>query len=446
MAMIAAGIGAGVLVVAVVAGAVMALRGGGDVLPFEHGQLPTDTQMVVRWNSGAERAEQFGVAGDALPAQAQWSAMAELCGGYDVFEAMMGAPLKFGGRKYAARTLAKDIDELQLSLKCGKKLAESMTSPWRYAVLLADGKHTRRVRFVTGGPDKLPETAGHFKGAADPPHMLDTHCLILWTRERSDKCVSAARAVARIDGTDIWARGMLSSLEAFGDDFSPAGKNASSVSERLADLAAEFSDQRYVMVGDAGHFRTNYAGLFGASVGLSNSGETKDLKETVDDEGKAWALGITGERGARELELVIVTANESSAKEIKAALKDFHSALKDEIDDRQDKEDETDRDDDQEEKYLDYRAARRKMARRALKAAKITRDGKRVTLHAVEEAKKGELKTLARYASWRTKQLSLAAKVVDALLKGEEPRERVLEKLGGEAFVEAWEEAKAKAE
>ena len=444
-AMIGLGVGGGLLVAGLGIGLALAMGGGGS-LPLEYAQLPDDVRYVSQWDSTRSAAARAGIEQGDVPDEAYWSELAEdLCGGKDVFATLMRAPMK-SGRKSAARLLALDPHELQMSLKCGKKMAEEIDPGSRHWVVFSDGKDRRQVLLIPGGPDKLPSTTDHFKTASDPSHFVDTHCLVPWDKDLSDKCADNARAAARLDKTDVWVRGDMQSLEAFGDEYDSSPGDASSEMDRIRELTSELSDFTSVTVGNAEHYTNRYPSSMGAGVWTYDKKEQKELISEIEDGGRVWGLGVSTTHTTRKMKLVIVASNESSAGDIKELLDDYHSLLKDEIDAREEKEEDAERDEDEQEKYLDYNEVRRHIAWRALRKAKVTRDGKRIVMLAEGEATDREVKKIERFLKWRKKHVPLVQKIVASLLKGDEPKESTLSKLGGDDFLDEWETAKDAAE
>ncbi len=422
----------GLLVLVGVVVLIVKLAGGGMApLPFDAANLPPSVRSVSRYSLEDSLASARGLQQDDLPEQALWSSMSEkACGGYDLFGELMGATDSWG-RKYAAKALAHKIEKHRQALKCGKKMAANLKSgtPY-YWISIQDGDKRRSVGLFEASRKELPKTEEHLKSIADPSNIEQTHCLVPWGQAASEDCEEEARAVGRIEKSKLWARATLKSLTAFGKDYSSSGDNDSSQAKALETMASKLGGYERAVIGVPEGYGIRITGMTRVRVSMYGEDTAKALIKIVKDESKAWGIARNGRATWGKLELVIRAKSERSAKNILKALKSFHTKLKAKMAEAVDPK----RDEKDAEQKLAYDKAKQTMARRALRKAKIKRDGKDIRLSLEEEPKKSEKKAIEAFFKWRKKHAAVAARIIDGILKNKEPSKADLEKIGGNAF------------
>ena len=413
---------------------------GPSALPFAAGNLPSETRFVMRWDLTTGVADLHHMRASDVPDEGLWTDAAEkLCGGKDLFSELMSVPSVWG-RKYAARALAHDNSLHQKAIECGKEMAGSIGARGGvYWITFMDDDERREVEVLSSGEDELPATVKYFKESSDPSNVVQTRCLVPWTEDDDDDCDDDARAAGKLDKTAAWAKGKLDNIKRFGSAYSPDGENSSTDLDRLDSMANDLAGYERGLAGVADGFHTRVTTGMDPGVSMYGEDETKELEELVKDKGKAWGYGRNGKGGVGDMKIVIVAKSESSAKDIKSKFKDYISKLKEKIDDDKTAEDdirEKEKDRDRNEREIDYKLAKRAMARRAIKKSKIESDGDRVIFTAEEVPKEKEQRHLDKYLDWRAKHAEAAAAIVQSIMDGEDPKKKDLDTLGGEDFVD----------
>jgi hypothetical protein len=181
----------------------------------------------------------------------------------------------------------------------------------------------------------------------------------------------------------------------------------------------------------------------GDGVSMYDEEESKKLKEVVEDEASMIGMGGKPAIDAAEMKLVFVGKSESGAKSIESSLKDFHSRLKEKIDEARKKDaDKEDKKEKLPKRFREFLEAKTEVSRRALEKAAISREGQRVELSVVEQPTDSEKKTIGKFVKWRKKQATIASKIVNSLLEGKAPGDDDLKELGGDDLMTAIEQQK----
>ena len=441
------------LIVGLVLGGLVVIGGGAGaaayflmkpgVLPVAVGNLPSKTKSFSRSSLNASVAEGIGIAESDVPKEAIWSYYARTaCGGQqDLFDSLMDAPL--GKVKGAAKIAAAKPEDLRAQLLCGKAVAGDTTS---YFVSF---EHDDKRQFVTLVPlpvDTLPDEVKRLKNTADPSSMSGARCMVPSDKPDDADCSDTAVTIAKLEGTKIWVRGLKDDLKAFGADYSADGSNKSSKLDEMLALAKELASYPVTRVEQNDSFSASDISLRGDGVSMYDEDEAKKLKQVVEDDASMIGVGGKPDITATELKMVFVGKSESGAKSIESSLKDFHSRLKEKIEEARKKEDEK-KDEDKSDKKIPKRLeefikVKTEMARRALEDATISRDGTRVELAIAEKPKGSDQKTIDKFVKWRKKQVTIATKIVSGLLDGKAPGDDDLKELGGKDLVSAIEQQK----
>jgi hypothetical protein len=247
----------------------------------------------------------------------------------------------------------------------------------------------------------------------------------------------------KIDKADVWVGGTREDVKAFGSKYSTDGGNKSGELEAMSELSSELVDYRFVQVGLPKGYSVALAYLLDARVLMLSGDEVDKLKEVIEENGETWAKATKGATGERELRFVVQAKSESSAKDIKEALGDYLTKLKEKIDEAEEEDEKKEKPEDVSETSWRYRQALTSISRRAIKDGKVELEGKRVILLIQEKPKEAEKKKIDKHYDKQAKRTKSALSVTEALMKGEAPSDKDVEKLGGEELVEAVEQAKA---
>ena len=440
------GIVGGVVVLGgLVVGGIMLLGGGkSPPLPVPVGNLPEKTVQVMRSTFATKVADGTQLREGDVPDQARWSsAAAQACGGLDVFRAAIHSDDEYGRKDFSKAMLYK-ADDHKKALECGKEVAAEMgKSAGVYAVYFEHDDKEKNVDLITMGLDKLPKSTGWSKGTTDASNMQETRCYLDWDQDEDADCEDSTQVWGKLDKADVWAGGSRDEVKAFGSKYSTDEGNKSSELEAMSELAAEFSDYRFVQVGLPKGYSVALAYLLDAHVLMLSGDEVDKLKEVIEENAETWAKASKGRTGERELRFVVQAKSESSAKDIKEALTDYLTKLKEKIDEADEEDDKKEQPDDMSTTSWEYRQSLQKVSRRAIKDGKVELDGKRVVLLVQEKPKESEQKKIDKFYDKQAKRTKYAINITDALLKGEAPKDKDIEKLGGEELVEAVEQAKA---
>ncbi len=430
----------GVLTIVVAVVLYLVLPGGSTpVLPVAVGNLPAKTKRVSRSSLRMAVAHSNKLPPGDVPSEALWSQLADVaCGGKDIFDNLMDTPL--GSVNYAAAALAQDIEVHKQALECGKELTSSGgASIGLFSVSFEYGEDkSGTVSLYMLDTDKLPKSLDNVKSTTDPSNLQSAHCL-LPIRSKLD-CGDETTTVAKLEESEVWVRGRLPKLKAFGNAYSSDGGNSSSNLEAIEKLGESLKDYATTRVGTGETFSSFAIGFPHDGVSMYGEDKTKELKKVVEADSKVWGKARKDLLGAEELRIIFVAKSESGAKRIKSALKSYQAKLKEEIAKAKKKKRKTDRD--RPEKLVEYGNAKRAMALRALKKAKIERDGVQVSYVAIQKPKKNESKAIERFTKWRLKHLKIAARIVVGLADGKEAKSKDIKKLGGSKLVAAVKSAR----
>jgi hypothetical protein len=440
----------GLLVVGgIIAAVVMFSGGGGGALPVAHGNLPEKTLFVMRWDLTGGVADLVGMERGDVPDEALWTNLAQTaCGGEDLYSKLMTAPQKWG-RDWASKALAQDLEEQKKALACGQEMAGELGAKGGvYWLRFGDEDDKKEVEMMSFGVDELPKTTKYFKTTTDPSNVGQTHCLRPWVGDGDDDCTDKSRTLGKLDDSGVWVKGKLEDVKAFGDDYSTDGANSSSKLEALESLASDMSGYQRVATGVAEGYHHRLTVVLDAGASMYKEDAATELKDAVKDGATVWSFGHNGKADASEVKMVIVGKSESAAKDIKKKFTSYLTKLKEKIDEKKKEEkekakDKDDKKDDDPVEEVNYKQAKKAMARRALKKAKVELDGENVVLELKEEPKDKEKKAIEKYFEWRRKHSKYAVKIVQAVMKGEEPSEKDMKKLGGKEFVEMFKKQRA---
>lgn len=420
--------------------------------------LPEDTLAVHRSNRRSIRTQY-----DYKPVeQALWSEMAgRVCGGEDLFGALIASSRYDVARRRVARILA-ERHQAGKRLACGKVVAEHFGGA-RFDIELRDPvKDEPKPGGLDDDPKKkeakkderpapaprhrvslfeldlaaLPDGAADFVERRERSGLSATRCVSSSTR-RWGECNGGSAAAARLEGTDLWITGGLSDIEAFGRDFSRAGKNELEPREGFERIAALLEEFPTSSVGSQETFDVGFVRRFGVHTD-STSWEAAPfnikLTDALRSYGVLWGYGdgISSTEGTALL--VFEPASESDAIDLVLDLKEWRGAAKELFEGSGavdlSKEDELKKVD------RDGLEARHTSGLRCLQEAELERDGKLVTMRFVLAPSEGELEKIRDSIADTTERRNTAAKVIDQVLAGEKPDEDLLRDLGGRELVE----------
>ncbi len=417
--------------------------GGGSPFPCDVKNLPDETAQVTMVAVDAQIAKASGVDEGDLPDQARWSEFASsFCAGRDVFATAMSADDKFG-----ARALARIVDEKKEAakyLECGKTVAGKAKGGYAWAVAFKEKKDRRRVTIFMNGLDELPGSTKQLKAAKDKGALVGAHCFL---RDKEEECSDKSEGVARVDKTNMWVQGGIDDLVAFGNAYSDKGGNGGKTADALAEVAGKISAKHSMQVGTHESFPFELGYASGASVGNDGlDGEEKaDLAKVSEKIRKAeplWAMGGNVDDSGGKTELYIRAGSEADAKDLLELSEKWLKLTKKAVKATDEKEKE--RKDDESDKDLkkvkrEYLKARKNVARRALVDATSEQKGQYVLVTLEYKPDADEKSALEEYKKDNKARVGPAAKIVDALLKGEKPEKDLLKELGGSDLVDAVE-------
>ena len=447
------GIGAVVAVAAAGGAAWYFLKGGGgSAFPCDVANLPEETAGVTMVSVDAMIAKSGGFETGDVPDQARWSDYAQtFCAGRDVFSAAMGADDKYG-----AKSLAKIIEErkdAQKYLECGKTVAGKAKGGTAWAVSFKEKKDRRRVTVFMNGLDELPESVKALKSTKDKGALVQTHCFLhagYGDKEAKDECDDKSEGIARVDKTNMWVQGGIDDLTAFGNAYSDKGANKGKEKEALAEVAGKISAKEQLQVGSHETFPADIGYSLGAAAG-SDALESEDkdelgkVTEKIKKAEPFWAMGGDTDDKGGKIQLYIRGASESDAKDLAELtekwLKLNQKAVKATEDKEKDKKDESDFEKDMKKVKREYLKTRKAVARRAMKEGTSEQKGNFVVVTFEYKPESDETTALQEYKKENKGRVDSAAKIVDALLKGEKPEKDLLKELGGSDLVDAVDNA-----
>lgn len=436
----------------------------------EVGSLPEGTTQVRRMRAGKPFV--FGdLSIDHEFEEAQWSQLgASLCGGEDVFSALVDAK-----GKYAVPRAANVLDHWRNNAKaiaCGRALAKKLGRGMyyvRFSTQRPEDKHDdlreerkRSLRDFEDEPRRedrprrpplsdvllleldatqLPDAPPTFIPWLESGGISGVHCVSSSPRLDSD-CRPGSKASARLDGTRFWVSGELSDIEQFGRRFSPSGKNEVDNEEDFAALEEKVKDFPTAEVGSWETFepssvlwRVGFTD-FGAQRGISHT----SIERAVYKYRASWAITERQVDGVDELQLVLVTGSETDSKELALDLKEWHTGIKDAILDAAERAP-ADSSEDEDLKRVDREldAARRKIGSRTVRRAIVEREEKFVFLTFLREVDDDEAEAEQDWREDMKERGATAAKIIRAMLDGERPDMDLVRELGGRSLVQAVE-------
>lgn len=465
------GIAGGVAAVGLGIGAYFLFFRGADPFPCPVQNLPEDTSAVLHIPIDYGLASQLGVAPGDLPDQARWSSATEdLCGGPDFFASLMAADLR-GDVESSAKTIGEaiaDKKETQKLLECGKEVAKSSKGEL-YFVEFGRKDKAKRVAIFLNKMEERPDSAKKLGRWKAKGALTSTGCFLSVGKEECDE--KHDNGIGRVEETNMWLKGGLDDLAAFGDDFKKRDK-ISKDAEKLNELGSKVKGSKITQVGTFDSIQFDFGHLLSANLrsrvwdpdlkSCSKEPEEKEDSEKAEKRAKKlkeiepqWAYGSALKKNAGAFEVYYRVDKEDDAKDIQdiveRAIKKERAKIKPtkECEDNEaakEKESKGDEKDDKKREpkksYKAYQKAVMAIGRRALEEAEISQDGRWIKVRFEAKPSDDEKSAIDTFMGEQKDKLDPASKVIDALLNGEKPEKDLLKQLGGSAFVEAVEKAR----
>jgi len=381
-------------------------------LPYEATRLPEGLRSVHRWKRDKK-----------LPRQVVESEMAALCGGLDIVHVAMDTERPFANEIIADAMAQRE--ETQKAIKCGIALAKGLGDTPRYLISLKDEKKTHFVDVYGFGLDVLPATGKNFVYSGGPKSLTSIACVL---DVEKGTCPERATALARIPETTLWLGGRVGDSDIVAGAYK--GRPADDQTRAMEELALRFESFDSVEIGTADseyHFRALSA-LNDYSTDVEKAHTA--FKKSMELGNAVFAFGesLSFHETDRD-RLEITMKREEDATVVAKALKELRIALK-------------------HTKDLDIPATesrvRRKaheayvsMYRRAIGDAEVEQKGTTVILDMPLHAEPEEKTALLDREKDTEERTKRAIELYDALVKGKEPSEEVIQRVGGRDLAHA---------
>ena len=438
--LIAIGIGAAVVVAG--GGALLLRILSAPPLPVPLARLPEETTRIESIDTDPTLAAELEMRIEDVPDEARWSNVSTLCGGTDLFHALLD-PTYVGGTDKLAELLA-DKDEAKATLACGKAVMQGSPKKSRGYVLTLRLKHVpHTIAMVRFDGKDLPDTTKLMKSAKAPDHLEAVRCKHDANeadapkpmpeemdpfddrhgdakKHRRDPDADCIQAVAKIEHEPLWLIGDMQGLRGFGDGYSPEAKNKIDNADLIMKELGGLSGTQ-IMVGTGDDV---------AALPSVSDEEIRDKSFRVLRDVKVWGSAVTYDgpfvRGHQEYQ----ATKESDAKDIAEVLERYFKEMKRELKDADEaaSEDKSGKDaasnDDPAIPERDkLRAAVRKLEWHSVEDVVIDRSGVVVTVDMKMTPDSSDKAAWKAYADVNKARAKNAAAIIDALIAGNDPSE-----------------------
>ena len=435
----------GLALIGIIVGVVMLVGSAGSGLPVESAQLPEDTRLLRYRGFDLAVASEAHMPQDALVPEARWSAMSHFaCGGEDVFEMLLSADSSTDDQR-VAEVLAQETKLHKKTLNCGKRLAERLAENVSVVDVHMrkdeDDRHPKVATLLEMGADELPKTVKFMRDKTNPDNLEQTRCLVPWVVDDPEaECLKSTRAIAKLETSSVWAHGTLEALTLFGDGYSPKAENESSSVNHMVELASSLSAFEGWQVGHPEEFRAMDPIGYSANKDLKKAREK--LEKAIKNGAEAWGYGQHGVLTFGDSQLVIIPRNKEAADKIRRAFAKYADALEEPLEEQAEKDEKRRKyTGGRNEKREEYTLARRAISRRATKRAKVEGSNERLEVNYPAKPTDAEKLDIEGFLTQQKERAKHAAKVVDALTKGNAPKKKWLKEIGGEDMATAYKEA-----
>ena len=414
-------------------------------LPFPLARFPEETSHIESVDTDAILAAEYELRVEDVPDEARWSNASTLCGGTDIFHALLD-PAYVGGTDKLAELIA-DKDEAKATLACGKAVAQGSPKKARGYILTVRLKHVpHTIGMMRFDGKDLPDTTKLMKSAKAPDHLEAVRCKHdaneadaptpiteetdpfddgrdAAKKHRRDPDADCLQAVAKIEHEPLWLIGDMQGLRGFGEGYSPDAKNKIDNADLIMKELGSLSGTQ-TMVG---------TGEDVGSLGPVSDEEIRDKTFRILRDVKVWGTAVTYDGPFARAHHDYQAAKESDAKDIAEALERYFKEMKRELKDAdeaasEDKSGKSDKDAASNEDPAiperdKLRAAVRKLAWRSVEDVTIDRSGVVVTVDMKMAPDNSDKAAWKAYADVNKARAKNAAAIIAALIAGNEPSE-----------------------